>query len=75
MPEQKNETAAPIDKTRAVLVWVNTVLERAEKNPAVLMKAKAELDKHKGMVKGAIEDALLPEFKPYAELVAKLFNS
>ncbi|MCD6524924.1 MAG: hypothetical protein J7K48_08050 [Thermococcus sp.] len=74
MPEQgeeKKASTAPLDVTKSVLLWLDKVLTEADTNPAVLLKAKADIDRHKDIIRRAIEDALLDEFKPYAELVAK----
>lgn len=76
MPEQKSKAKTPRpNTTEAVLAWLDKVLTEADANPAVLLKAKADIDKRKDVIRRAIEDALLDEFKPYAELIYKALGA
>lgn len=60
------------DRTEAVLRWLDASLDAVMANPiANGLKVKADLEKHKEIVKEAVKDALLLEFQPYAELIEK----
>jgi len=59
-------------RTLAVFKWLDAVLDRAERNPLVLKKAKDELEAKKEVVKEAVLDAVIPEFREDVELIAKL---
>lgn len=77
MSEEQNkgqaaQGAGANPRTLAVFKWLDAVLDRAERNPLVLKKAKDELEAKKEVVKGAVLDAVIPEFREDAELIAKL---
>jgi len=69
---QAAQEAGANPRTLAVFKWLDAVLDRAERNPLVLKKAKDELEAKKEMVKEAVLDAVIPEFREDVELIAKL---
>jgi len=72
--EQPVKLPEPNKKTVAVFKWLSAILESSYQNPALLLKAKSELEKNGKLIEEAINDAVRPEFADYIPLIKQLLS-